>query len=61
MKESDVNIQMITLRKFGLTLMLLNHFMLLVSFYTPRKHQKIYGFLVFSMGIDKDQWHETGQ
>ena len=31
----------------------------LISFYTPRK-QKIRGFLMFSGGIERDQWHEMG-
>ena len=33
----------------------------LVSFYTPRKHQKTFGFLMFSGGLEKDQWYEMGQ
>ena len=28
------------------------------SFYTPWKHLKVSGFLTFSGGIEKDQWHE---
>ena len=36
------------------------HFMPLVSFYTPSKHQKTYGFLMFSGGVERDQWHELG-
>ena len=33
-----------------------------VSFYTPLKHQKIKGFVMFSGGLKrkKDQWHEMG-
>ena len=38
----------------------LTHFMPLVSFYTPSKHQKTSGFLTFSGGIERDQWHEMG-
>ena len=30
----------------------------MVSFYTPRKHQNTRGFLMFSGGIERDQWHE---
>ena len=41
------------LRSFSLT-----HFMPLVSFDTPRKHQKTFGFLMFSRGIERDQWNE---
>ena len=29
-------------------------------FYTPWKHQKASGFLMFSRGIERDQWHEIG-
>ena len=39
-RKSDVNLQKITLRRFGLTLMLLTHFMILFFFYTPWKDQK---------------------
>ena len=31
------------------------------SFYSPGKHQKTSGFLMFSGGIEKDQWHEMGK
>ena len=34
--------------------------MQLVSFYTPWKHQKAPAFLMFSEGIERDQWHEMG-
>ena len=33
----------------------------LASFYTPWRHQKISGFLMFSGGIERDQWHKIGQ
>ena len=33
----------------------------LVSFDTLRKHQKTFGFLMFSGGIERDQWHEMVQ
>ena len=36
------------------------HFMQLVSFYTPWKHQKTFGFLIFLGSIVGDQWHEMG-
>ena len=39
----------------------LDHSMSLASFYTPWKHQKTSGFLMFSGGIERDQWHEMGQ
>ena len=39
----------------------LTYFMSLVSFYALWKHQKIYGFLMFSEGIERDQWNEMGQ
>ena len=32
----------------------------LVSFYTSLKAQKTSGFLMFSEGIETDQWHEMG-
>ena len=38
----------------------LTHFMPLISFDTPRKHQKTRGFLLFSGVIERDQWHEMG-
>ena len=31
----------------------------LASFDTPWKHQKTFGFLMFSGGIEGDQWHES--
>ena len=34
------------------------HFMRLVSFYTLCKHQKTFSFLMFSGGMEKEQWHE---
>ena len=39
---------------------ILTHFMPLISFYTPWKHQKTYGCLMFSGDIERDQWHEMG-
>ena len=38
------------------TPVLLTYFMKLVSFYTPRKYQSTSAFLMFSGGIEKDQW-----
>ena len=38
----------------------LTHFMPLISSYTYWKYQKTTGFLIFSRGIGKDQWHEMG-
>ena len=35
--------------------------MLLISFYTPWKHQKTRGFLMFSRSIERDKRHEMGQ
>ena len=34
------------------------HFIPLVSFNTSWKHQKISGFIMFSGGIERNQWHE---
>ena len=49
-----------TNRKMYVTniLILLTHFMPLVSFCIPWKHQKTSGFLMFSGGIERYQWHE---
>ena len=33
----------------------------LISFDTPWKHQKTRGFMMFSEGIKRDQWHEMGE
>ena len=33
----------------------------LISFDTPWKHQKTRGFMMFSGGIKRDQWHEMGE
>ena len=30
----------------------------LVSFYTTGKHQKIFGYMIFSEGIVRNYWHE---
>ena len=38
----------------------LTHFMPVISFYTPWKHQKTSGFLMFLGGIERDQLHEMG-
>ena len=38
----------------------LTHFMPLVFLYTPWKHKKTSAFLMFSGGIERDQWHEIG-
>ena len=35
--------------------------MALTSFYTSYKHQKSFGVLIFSGGIERDQRHESGQ
>ena len=36
----------------------LTHIMSLASFYTSWKYQKTSGFLMFSGGIKREQWHE---
>ena len=38
----------------------LTHFMPLVPFDTPWKHQKTSGFLMCSGGFERDQWGEMG-
>ena len=40
--------------------MSLNYFWPMFPFYTPWKHQKIKGFLVFSGGIKWEHWSEIG-
>ena len=40
--------------------MFLTQYMPLVSFYTPWKHQKTKGFLMFPGVIERHQWHEMG-
>ena len=37
---------------------LLTHFMLLASLYTPGKHQKAKGFLMFLGGLERGQLYE---
>ena len=44
----------------GLVLKGFTHLMSLIFFYTFWKHQKTRGFLIFSGGLGKDQWHEMG-
>ena len=39
----------------------LSHFMPLISFCNPWKHQKIRVFPMFSRSIDREQWHQMGQ
>ena len=39
---------------------LLTYFMSLVCSYSPWKHQETFGFLMFSGGTGRDQWHEMG-
>ena len=33
----------------------------LVYFYTPWKHSKTFRFLMFSRGMEREQWHEMGK
>ena len=47
-----------TFEWFTSIVLLLIHFIVLVSFYAPWKHQQSSGFLIFSGGIERDQWHE---
>lgn len=42
------------------SLLPLAHFISMVSLYIPWKHQKAIGFLMFSGGIEINQWHEMG-
>ena len=42
------------------TIKLSTHLVSLVPFSSPSKHWKIYGFLVFTGGIERDQLQETG-
>ena len=41
--------------------LLLTHFMPLVSFYIPWIVQETFGFLMFSVGIERDQFYEMVQ
>ena len=41
-----------------LIILLLTHFRPISSFYTPRKHQKTRGFLMFSGDIERKHWPE---
>ena len=45
---------------FFMFLIVLNPFHATIFFSTPGKHQKTSGFLIFSRGIERDQWHEMG-
>ena len=38
----------------------LTHFQPTFHFYTPRKYQKTYGFLMFSGGIEVEHWLKMG-
>ena len=38
----------------------LNHFSLMLNFYTPWKRQKTFGFLTFSGGIEMKHWAKMG-
>ena len=38
----------------------LSHFRSMLYFYTPWNHQKTFGFLMFSRGIEREQWDEMG-
>ena len=38
----------------------LTHFMSLVSFFTP-ENRETRGFLIFSVAIEREQWHEMSQ
>ena len=38
----------------------LAHFWRMLLFYTPWKHQKTFGFLVFSGSIKREHWPEMG-
>ena len=40
--------------------LLITHFMALVTFYIPWKYEKTRGFLMFSGGIERDHCHEMG-
>ena len=57
---SFASILQLSIQSLFLWLGYLIHFMQLVSFYSPWKHQKTRGFLMFSEGIERDLWHEMG-
>ena len=46
--------------QFRVWFILNSYFMPLVSFYIPWKYQKTSNFLMFSGGIERNQWHQMG-
>ena len=56
------NPSLILVRNFNLLLLsILTYFWPMFPFYTPWKHQKTFGFLVFSWGIKWEHWPEMGE
>ena len=53
------HIKRVSKYKIALCHILLTHFVPLVSF-TSWKHQKTRGFLIFSGGLERNQWHDIG-
>ena len=47
-------------RKGNIVTKKMNRFVQLISLYTPWKPQKTSGFLMFSGGLEREQWHEMG-
>ena len=59
--ENDMrNLANFDLTLENLKICTLTHFIPLISFDTPWKHQKTRGFRMFSGAIKRDQWHEMG-
>ena len=52
----SINIGVMALLLASSSVSLLTHFMPLVSLYTPWKHQKTSGFLIFLGGIEREHW-----
>ena len=55
--KQEINKKKVKMFRKGM-LVSLSHYMPLFSFYTSWKHQKTRGFLMFSGGIEREQWHE---
>ena len=55
--KQEINKKKVKMFRKGI-LVSLSHYMPLFSFYTSWKHQKTKGFLMFSGGIEREQWQE---
>ena len=60
-KMTSIDIIPLTLNRLRKTTGSLNHFRLMLHFYTTRKRQETKGFLAFSGGIEMEYFHEMRQ